>query len=103
MPVHSTKVPNVAISSLELVKKLQNSDASAHNKATMVQLYFDAALNDEMDLLVESINDLEIDERDPLLMAPITRGDLRGTVTACVAACRKKFAELLREHRRDIE
>ena len=103
MPVHSTKVPNVAISSLELVRKLDSSGASHHNKATMVQLYFDAALNDEMDLLVETLHELEIDERDPRIQGPVCRGDLRGAVSATVAACRAKFITLLREHKRDVE
>lgn len=103
MPGPSAKVPDTAISSIDLVKRIVNSDASNHNKATMVQLYFDAHLNEELDVLVEFVQELEIDERDPRIYGPVTRGDLRGAVSACTAACRAKFVELLREHKRESE
>lgn len=103
MPGPGAKVPDVAISSIELVKKIANSDASPHNKATMVQLYFDAQLNDELDVLIECLVDFEIDERDPRIQGPVTRGDLRGVVREVAAACRSSFAKMLREHKRDTE
>lgn len=103
MPGPGAKVPEVAISSLDLVKKLDASDASTHNKATMIQLYFDAQLNEELELLVEYIQEIEVDLRDPRLFAPFGRGDFKGVVDAVSSACRAKFITMLREHKRDIE
>ena len=103
MPGPSGKVPDVAISSIELVRRLEKSDASTHNKATTVQLFFDASLNEELDVLIEFVQQLEVDERDPRIYAPVTRGDLRAAVSACVAACRAKFVVMLQEHKRDVE
>ncbi|TAL42369.1 MAG: hypothetical protein EPN91_08295 [Salinibacterium sp.] len=103
MPGPSAKVPEAAISSLDLVRKILASDASNHNKATMVQLFFDAHLNEELDVLIEFVQELEIDERDPRIQGPVCRGDLRAAVTACTAACRSAFISTLREHKRETE
>ena len=103
MPGPSAKVPDSAISSIDLVKRILSSDASSHNKATTVQLYFDMHLNEELDVLIEFVQDLEVDERDPRIYAPVCRGDLRGVVTATVAACRAKFVTMLREHKRETD
>ena len=103
MPHPDTKVPDVAISSMELVKRLVASDASIHNKATTVQLYFDAALNEELDTLVSYVQELEIDERAKEIEGPRSRGDLTGVVAATVTACRREFVAMLRSHKREIE
>lgn len=86
-----------------MAKKLTTSDASTHTKATMIQMYFDASLNEELDLLVTDVVDMEVDASAKEIEGPRSRGDLRGVVSATVAACRKKFMTLLREHKRDIE
>lgn len=103
MPGPSEKVPEVSISSVELVKKLEASDASVHNKATTVQLYFDALLNDELELLATHVLGLEINSDEPFIQGPLTRGDCRGVVAATVSLCRRRFAKILRDHQRDIE
>ncbi len=96
-------VPDVAISSLELVKKLDASDSTVHNKATMIQLYFDAALNEELDVLISDLQDFEIDERSKEIEGPRCRGDLAGVVSAAVSACRREFIAILRLHKREAE
>ena len=97
------RIPDVAISSLELARKLSTSDASTHTKATMIQLYFDAVLNEELDVLVSDAIAMEIDERAKEIEGPRSRGDLAGVVSAAVAACRREFIAVLRAHKRETE
>lgn len=105
MPGPSAKVPEVSLTAFELVKKICSSDASTHNKATMVQLYFDAAMNEELELLATHVlgPGLEIDASAPYIQGPVSRGDCRETVKATVSLCRRRFAKILRDHQRDIE
>lgn len=100
----SPHVPEASLSAEELVKRICTSSASMHNKAITLQLYFDAMLNEELELLAtHTLLEMEIDARVPFIQGAISRGDLNGIVSATVSVCRRKFAKLLRDHERDAE
>lgn len=93
---------NVAVSTLELLKKLTGSTASEYSKAALLQVHFDRLLNEELDLLVTEVAQIDVEaEREPRVWGPLTRGDGIEAVKQASALMRRRFAHCLLNHQRE--
>lgn len=104
MPGPSERVPSNALTALDVAKRVCASDAKMENKATLVQLYFDASLNEELEeLAIHILSDWEVELRKGSIAALMTSITTRNAVDVTVTECRRQIAALLRSHKRDIE